>query len=626
MKQLFLFFSFIVATAVAQPTADCSGLLKLSDRVYFSDPDSSYHLAQQAELLAEQQQNKAALAEAKWQIGRYLLLKSDLEEANRQLNTSIAIYKELDDKTGIAQGLKIKSILLKRIGNKAEALSSLATAIDLFRDAKDTTHLIGALLNISLDYIDAKQLGKATTALNEAKAITGEDPKNNYFLFQNTGLVALAEGNYEDALAKFDEAKEVALKNNMIDSHATVLKWIGKTRGLKKEFAQAETALMQSSVIAKQNKLDNELLEAQDELITVYAAEEKYEKAFLLLKEQNALQTKILGVERINRISALEKKLALSEKQKEVEAARMNTQRLLYVVFGIVSLLLFSLFLFYRTSKLKNKIAHQHQKLEEKNLVIEIKNKDITDSIHYAKRIQQGILPDADRIRNALPQHFIYYQPKDIVSGDFYWFEQLAGKIFIGAIDCTGHGVPGAFMSILASGLLSKAVKEAKIDHPAGILDDVKKELTEKLKKKNEDFSIKDGMDAGILAIDLQQQTALFSGAFNPLWLIRKQELIEYKGDKIAIGIDNGQTNRPFSNQTISLQPGDQLYLLTDGYADQFGGTHGKKFKYKQLKELLVAIAELPMAEQRNQLESRLMSWKGELEQVDDILLIGIRI
>jgi serine phosphatase RsbU (regulator of sigma subunit) len=271
--------------------------------------------------------------------------------------------------------------------------------------------------------------------------------------------------------------------------------------------------------------------------------------------------------------------------------------------------------------------------LEEKNAliehqkeIVEEKNKDITDSIHYAQRIQRAILPSADYQRNILPSSFTLFKPKDIVSGDFYWIEKWGSKIIVAVIDCTGHGVPGAFMTFVAYSLLNEAVLEHGIDDPAAILNEMRRNLNKMLRQKNDSEALKDGMDISICALDLKAMTLEYSGAYNPLWLVRKNQINETKADKQPIGVFLDSEPKPFTKHTIPVEQGDMFYLFTDGYADQFGGEKGKKFKYKSLQQLLVSINEKPVEEQRSILDHEFEKWKGNINQIDDVCIVGVRI
>ncbi|MCW3105063.1 MAG: hypothetical protein JWO09_3503 [Bacteroidetes bacterium] len=271
-------------------------------------------------------------------------------------------------------------------------------------------------------------------------------------------------------------------------------------------------------------------------------------------------------------------------------------------------------------------LLEEKEKLQIAYSEIDEKNKDITDSIHYAKRIQEAILPADSTIKQLLPESFVFYKPKDIVSGDFYWLEQWGPQTLIAAVDCTGHGVPGAFMSIVAHNILTQTVNVLGLAKPALILNETNSQLSKKLNQDPEEATVRDGMDIALCAINYKKSTMEFAGANNPLWIIRKGQVIEINGDKFPIGAFVGEELQRFTNHEWEIQRGDCIYIFTDGFADQFGGPKGKKFKYKQFQELLLSIHEKPMAEQKEILRKTNDDWQGELEQVDDVLVIGIRI
>ncbi|MCE3279862.1 MAG: rsbU 7 [Bacteroidetes bacterium] len=271
-------------------------------------------------------------------------------------------------------------------------------------------------------------------------------------------------------------------------------------------------------------------------------------------------------------------------------------------------------------------LQEEKEKLQVAYSEIDEKNKDITDSIHYAKRIQEAILPSDSNIKQLLPDSFVFYKPKDIVSGDFYWLEQWGPQTLIAAVDCTGHGVPGAFMSIVAHNILTQAVNVLGLSKPALILNETNTQLSRKLNQDPEEATVRDGMDIALCAINYKKSTMEFAGANNPLWLIRNDQIIEINGDKFPIGAFVGEELQKFTNHEWEIQKGDCIYIFTDGYADQFGGPKGKKFKYKQFHELLLKIHSKPMWEQKEILQRVNEEWQGELEQVDDVLIIGIRI
>lgn len=275
---------------------------------------------------------------------------------------------------------------------------------------------------------------------------------------------------------------------------------------------------------------------------------------------------------------------------------------------------------------LEDKVAERTAEVVEKNKELASKNKDITDSIRYAERIQRAILPPDEMVKSALTDSFVFYRPKDIVSGDFYWVETFNGSVLYSAVDCTGHGVPGAFMSIVGHNLLDKIVKEEHIIQPSLILDKLSNNVSETLRQKSETDNIKDGMDMALVQLDMKNMTANYAGAHNPIYHISDGEFNEIKADKFAIGSFIRGEKKKYTNHVINLKKGDILYTFSDGFPDQFGGPKGKKYKYKPFKEFLMSIHKKPMAEQYKLLEKEFIEWLGNHEQIDDVIVFGVRI
>lgn len=270
-------------------------------------------------------------------------------------------------------------------------------------------------------------------------------------------------------------------------------------------------------------------------------------------------------------------------------------------------------------------VVRQRDEIERQRLKLEDLYKDVTDSIRYAKRLQYSILPPTEVIRRVCPESFVLFKPKDIVSGDFYWFYETDGKSLVAAVDCTGHGVPGAFMSLVGANGLNAAVKEHRNTKPGMILNELNKFVNDSLNKGSEDNTIRDGMDLSFCTIDYTKMEVEFSGANNPLYLIRNNEVMIVKADKFAIGSFEPESNS-YETHIVPIQKGDVLYLFTDGYADQFGGDKGKKFLYKNFRDTLLNVHQKPMKEQHDFLKNQIETWQGTYEQVDDILVIGVRI
>jgi len=256
------------------------------------------------------------------------------------------------------------------------------------------------------------------------------------------------------------------------------------------------------------------------------------------------------------------------------------------------------------------------------------KNEDLLSSIHYARLIQQAILPSEERFKSVLPESFVFHLPRDIVSGDFYWLQEWDDKILVAAVDCTGHGVPGAFMSIIGNNHLNAAVREEGHTRPALILDSLNRGVSNTLRQQSdgEDAGIKDGMDIALVSIDYKNRRLEYAGAYNPFYIIRDGKLIETKGDKFPIGLSMDDRDRKFTNHEFDLVEGDAVYIFSDGYPDQFGGPKGKKYKYDQFRSLLFEVHQLKPKRQLQTLRSDFEDWKGDLVQLDDVLVIGLRL
>jgi serine phosphatase RsbU (regulator of sigma subunit) len=267
----------------------------------------------------------------------------------------------------------------------------------------------------------------------------------------------------------------------------------------------------------------------------------------------------------------------------------------------------------------------RHVELKHAYDLIEEKNRDITSSINYARRIQNAILPDLKEIRGLHNRCFVLYIPKAIVSGDFYWFCRRGEKLVIAAGDCTGHGVPGALMSMLGISFLEEIVNRRGIIESGSILNELRREIQYALHQKGTRNEAKDGMDISLCVTDRSKNTIQYSGAFNNLYLVREGQLIEYRADRMPIGIFEESENK-YTVHNIGSLPGDMIYMFSDGFADQFGGPENKKFRYSSLKAAFVEIHKLPVQKQKQYLERRLIEWKGDKEQIDDVLIVGFRI
>jgi serine phosphatase RsbU (regulator of sigma subunit) len=403
----------------------------------------------------------------------------------------------------------------------------------------------------------------------------------------------LGIGNTYEDMKKYPEAAEhyeLGLKG--LDKRCRQQCMMGAGRVYSKlgDAEKAEERLEESLRLASELKSHVLIAEAHSALATHYEQFKKPDKALKNFKKFMKAREAFQSAEVQSKLSNIEVANAIERSEKEKEIFRLR-----------------------------------NVDLKEAYDIIEEKNHDITASINYASRIQRAILPSFKEIQGLDENIFVLYLPKDIVSGDFYWISAIGDKLILIAADCTGHGVPGALMSMLGISFLEEIINTNKITDPGLILDNLSREVVRALRQKGSFSDTKDGMDISICVVDRNTNKLQFAGAYNNLYHVRKGVLNEYTADRIPIGY-NEDPDKKFTTQLIDTQPEDLIYMYSDGYADQFGGTNHKKFKYTTLKEKIIEIQNLPLREQRNRLEKTFLEWKGHEEQTDDVMLVGYRL
>jgi len=613
-----------------------SDKLIIANEVYYSNPDSSYIICKELEKI--ESKTNTELAEIYICQSRYLILKTKFDEASIILTKTIKLLEKENNLSLLAKCYSLKSILLNRVSNFEQALFHQKKAISLYTKAKDTTGIISSLTNISLDYLDRNENDSALYYLSKLKRFDDKmKEKSKYFFHQNFGKYYFNVKNYDEAIKEYNKALSIANKHEMIDSKTTCLTLIAITHLNLKQYTKAESTLLESIAIANNNNLLHEANEAYIVLIELYEKQERFKKALEIKKLNDKIEKEIFTIEKINKINEIETRLRLSEKEQiitqqelKIKKEQLNTleakskiSQLIYFILLCIIIIFFIIIIFIRAKKLTTKIKAQ-------KLLLEVKSKEVTDSIKYAKRIQSAILPSSKTIKEYLPNSFIFYKPKDIVAGDFYWLESKNDTILFAVADCTGHGVPGAMVSVICNNGLNRSVREYGLINPSDILNKTREIVISEFEKSDED--VRDGMDIALCSIKYKvesknsQTTAIlqYAGANNPLWIVRDHELIDIRPDKQPIG--KHFKNSSFTPHSIELKKGDTIYIFSDGYADQFGGPKGKKFMYKPFKNLLLSIQDKDMDDQKEILEQRFNEWKGNLEQVDDVCVIGIRI
>jgi serine phosphatase RsbU (regulator of sigma subunit) len=453
------------------------------------------------------------------------------------------------------------------------------------------------------------------------------------------GAIYAQRGNFQMALKFQNDALAVYKAIGENYNIALLLKYIAETYNKSGNFATALNYYNQSLYILKQSGNKKEMLDNYKEIAVVYSKMGDYKTAFFNFQIYSDTKDTVLGEANLKQIQELEAKYENDKKEneiklqkseiskKELEAKRKNF--IIYsFAFFIVVILAFS-FLLYRQFAEKKKanilLAEQNDEITKQRDQIFQQKKEITDSIHYASRIQRAVLPSPKLLEDYGLQYFILYKPRDIVSGDFYWMNQKDNRVIIAAADCTGHGVPGAFMSMLGMALLNEIVSKGEFHNAAEILDQLRRLVIKSLHQSGKSEETKDGMDISLCMIDKENNNIQFAGAFNSMYLIRGGELQEANADRMPVGFHD-RLNEPFTNTVMPIQKDDALYIFSDGYIDQFGGENGKKFMAKKFKQFLLGIQENPMDRQKELLDKNITDWRGELDQVDDIMVIGIKV
>ena len=453
--------------------------------------------------------------------------------------------------------------------------------------------------------------------------------------YNSIGSVFFQVKNYQSALEYYTKFYNLSVKNNSNDlkSISVAKQNLGQVYYELGDTKKAiDFSLEAAALFKKLNDFSN-LYTTYENIAKYYSKLGDFEVSNKYYTMYAHIKDSVFNEDMQNTIHEMSIKYESEKKETENQLLTLeneNKNQLIYFAFGGCVLLIGLLFFIFRGYRLKQKA---NISLEEKNKIINTQkkivdeqHKDIKDSITYSQRIQNAILPPKNFWENLLPNSFILYLPKDILSGDFYWIAETTDYTYVATADCTGHGVPGALISVVNYNLLNKAVLEKNLVTPSEILDAVNIWLTESLHQSYGESDVKDGMDVTLIAISKHSNEMLFAGANNPIYIVSDGELKRIKGDKFPVGAFLEDQIKKFTTHKIQVKTGDCIYLFSDGFADQFGGKAGKKYKYAQFQEKLVKISKMAIKEQKEVIGNEFNDWKGSHEQVDDVLLVGIKI
>lgn len=613
--------------------------------------------------------------------------KGDYDGALSYLYQAVQTYRSLKDQGKIAKTLNVIGEVNRKLGNYTEAMDFYSQSLEISETINDTNALLGAIggigvlhfrleeyeiaidyfkrskaisvirdnqsniasmnSNIGAMYMSMDELDSARIYFEESLTVRRELNDVNGIMGScvNLGLLEQWSGNYPESLVYLKEAEKISQETNNEYGLSLCYVNLSRTYSDMKSYDLAIDYGNKALEISQKLKSIAEIQEAYRALYRTYKEMGNYKEALYNYEEFNTIKdslTKEDNKDQIAKKSAeyeyekqrLADSLAVAQQQELSEldheaALEKATQRqyalgggmILVLALGIVALI------GYRRKKRDNliitaqkeEVEAQKFKVEQQKEIIEQAHKEITDSISYAKRIQDAILPSEAFFREIFGQSFVIYEPKDVVAGDFYWLQKLDDEILFAVADCTGHGVPGAMVSVICNNALNKSVKEYNLKNPADILNKTREIVISELAKSGNE--VNDGMDIALCA--LSENQLQFAGAHNSLWLLSDNELKIVKGDKQPVG--KFDQSVPFTTHKIELKENDTIYLFSDGFVDQFGGEKGKKLKASTLKQLILTVNGLSLDQQREFLLNNFNTWKGELEQVDDVCMIGIK-
>ncbi len=644
-------------------------LCKISALYESINLDSSLLLGEQALQFSNKIKYQKGIALSYTCIGYYYNAKGNYERSLENFIESKKIYEATKDYLPACEAFNAIGNCYIGYGKVEKALEAYLEGYEMALNYQfvQKQGILG--IGVGNCYIELKDYQKALEYFLVTNEIFKAQQSDYLVSFSMLCIANALSGleRYDEAFLKYDSAIQVLEKLDNQYGKAAAYQEVATTYQKIKNYDKAIEYYKKSVAIFEERKAYDNLKKISLALAECFAGKNDFQQAYAYHVAYSGYNDSILNEKVNNQLLEVEGKYEAEKKQQEIElqnvllsekdaklAEESLRNSLLYLIIGIVVLVMIIVTIGYWTNRRNNqKLNAINHHLELKNQIIEEKTKEILDSINYAKHIQNAIIPPIETVRKYLPESFVLYLPKDIVAGDFYWIETSpippplegakgvvsngggTGVVFFAVADCTGHGVPGALVSVVCSNALNRAIKEFNHTQTADILNKTRELVIETFNTSSD--TIKDGMDISLAALTVQphpenheqQEIKLqWSGANNPLWIVRKDAAVieELKADKQPIGLSH--QNRPFTQHECRLKKGDTLYMFTDGFADQFGGMEraaGKKFMYRRLKELILSIKQLPIEQQEKALLAQFTNWKGDFEQLDDVCIMGVR-
>ncbi len=602
-----------------------------------SEPLQALNYTLDARDLARSINYQKGLGRALNNLGVYYKNLGDFDNSLDHFLQSLAIQEALNDTERIGFTLSNIGILYTIKSEYDKALNSFESALGIFEGMDNIGFQVGAMNNIGNVHYENGEVDRALEIYLQAMALLEQNGQLHqaFDVLNNIGNIHNSRSQYREALDYYFRSLEIERENKNKFGQAHSLFNIGETYRNQSKFDLATTYLGQAAELARELN-DNPLLaRIYTAIAEVYFATDQTVLAFLTLKRQNVIHDslfneessrKLAQLEALYELDKIEKANVLLQKDNENKSLQNKNAQLIIFAFIFVTLSIFAvaglIYLRFRQNQRANQILEKrNEEISAQKQIIQTKNQDITDSIYYAKSIQDAILNKNVVLKN-LPNSFIFHKPKDIVSGDFYWYHHEEDFDILAMVDCTGHGVAGAFMTIMANSILNQIINESRITQPNEILAELDNKVLNALKQQEVKQS-SHGMDVAICRIDNHTKRVTFAGAKRPLYYIRNNAIVELKGSKSGIADSLDQKSKKFKEQNIDHMVGDAFYIASDGFADQFGGQYDKKYMTSNFKKLLQASYQDSLASQGDALEAEIGGWAKDVEQTDDILVIG---
>ncbi|MCU0456182.1 MAG: tetratricopeptide repeat protein, partial [Bacteroidales bacterium] len=548
-------------------------------------------------------------------------LQSKNDTALKYLSESFGWFENNKNETGYINALLLKGNIYESFGDYEKTLHLWLEAYKASVDAGDRESEGEACNQLGLIYSRLCNFPKAIEFFNKGLKIREElgDENAAASSLNRLGMVCRQMKNYKDSLGYYSRSLEIRKRNKQISAIPWTLLGMASTYEEMEEYHEA-LKIYEKGMKGADKRCTTQCMMGAGRVLSRMGnsdlAEKRLEKSLAMARELNSLALIT------DAYSALASHYELSGKpEKALKSFKqyLKTRETLHSSEVQIRLSNIEVAHAVEKSEQEKEIYRlRHVELKKAYDIIEEKNRDITASINYASRIQRALLPNPSDIRGLASKLFILYFPKDIVSGDFYWFAQVNKKLVIVAADCTGHGVPGALMSMLGISFLEEIVNSRGITESGHILNELRREIKRALHQKGASLEQKDGMDIALCVINKQQNSLQYSGAFNSLYIAGNNSITEYPADRMPIGIFEKSDNK-FTTNNIQIAPGDMIYMFSDGYADQFGGPENRKFKYSRFRELLLTLHKLPLNDQKKKLEKAFSDWKGSNPQIDDV-------